>query len=464
MIPHPGEPWVEEAFLREKRLVLEKGEGDETLAYSDVRQSPAVIHLLMMLTGGTLNLKYIDSDLWETLAGSETERDSRGDAGDKLVVKWVREIIRDAVDQKASDIHIEPQIDHVQVRFRLDGQLRIAKTLGLEYKEEVISHVKVLADLDIAEKRKPQDGKIQQAIKGRTIDFRVSCIPTGKGEKAVIRILDQTQVALNLGQLGMPDRVLDRFSATIHRPYGLLLVTGPTGSGKTTTLYAALNEIKSESLNIMTIEDPIEFQLDGLNQTQVRQRVGFGFSDALRSFLRQDPNVIMVGEIRDLETAEMSIRAALTGHLVLSTLHTNSAIGAIPRLIDMGVESYLAASALQLSVAQRLLRKLCDHCKVQDPRAKEISHKYGFDWDTNRVAYTAKGCSSCGNKGYSGRLGVFESFAVDDSIVQAIHDGKNQAELQALARDYEPMMVHGLKLIEAQKTSFDELLREVVLG
>jgi len=458
------EALVSEAFLQDHRLVLEREEEGPVWCYSDTRQPPEVLNLLMLLTEGKLRMKYVDSNAFEGLSGSEDQEEQSGAGTDRVIVKWIREMIDEAVADKASDIHLEPCTDKVQVRFRLDGRLRIWRTFGLEYKEELVSRVKVMADLDIAEKRRPQDGKIRLKIKRRPIDFRVSVIPTGLGEKVVIRILDVESVKLNLERLGMPPEVGAPFREVIHRPFGMLLVTGPTGSGKTTTLYAALNEIKSETLNIMTIEDPIEYQLEGLTQTQVRNKTGFGFCDALRSFLRQDPNVIMVGEIRDLETAEMSVRAALTGHLVLSTLHTNTAPGAVPRLADMGVETYLIATALHLSVAQRLLRRLCPHCQVPCDGASDISQKYRNELMPGEEVFTGSGCGECGEMGYQGRVSVFEAFLVNDKIRQAIHDDRNASELAALAPDYHPMIKHGLELVRQRKTSFDELLREVILG
>jgi len=433
------------------------------VCWSDTRQSPAMLHLLMHLSEGALDLRYVDTDTYESLRAPEEENAFSG-AADKIIVKWVQEIITAAVEQQASDIHLEPLSDVLQVRYRLDGRLQVVRAFGLEDKEEIVARIKVLADLDIAEKRKPQDGKIQLSIRRRPIDFRVSCIPTGRGEKVVIRILDQSRMSLDLDTLGMPGEIQAPFREVIMRPYGMMLVTGPTGSGKTTTLYAALKEIRSDALNITTIEDPIEYQIEGLNQTQVRPQIGFTFSDALRSFLRQDPNVIMVGEIRDIETAEMSIRAALTGHLVLSTLHTNTAPGAVPRLIDMGVEAYLLASALHLTLAQRLLRRLCPTCMRPDPDAVAKLTEYGLDPAESGSVFTARGCEACLEKGYRGRLGVYEHFALDEDVRRLIHEGADETTLGHAAKGYRPMINHGFDLIKARLTSFDELLREVILG
>lgn len=455
--------WLDEEILTQNRLIIDEEDDGSLVCFSDIRQGPEVVHLLMLASGGDLNLQFVDTETFENMVAPQEEDTFVGSA-DKVIVKWVQELISGAVEQHASDIHLEPLTDALQVRYRQDGRLRVVRSFGLEYRDEIVSRIKVLADLDIAEKRRPQDGKFQMNLRRRQIDFRVSCIPTGKGEKIVIRILDQSKLQLDIASLGMPTLVQDQFSEVINRPYGMLLVTGPTGSGKTTTLYSAMNEIKAETLNIMTIEDPIEYQIEGLNQTQVRPQVGFGFSDALRSFLRQDPNVIMVGEVRDLETAEMSIRAALTGHLVLSTLHTNTAVGAVPRLVDMGVEAYLLASALHLVLAQRLLRQLCPACKKPDPNASKMAERYKIELAPGETIYTAAGCDACTNKGYRGRLGVFECMMVDEAVREGIHEGYNETALAKVAPGYRSMVNHGLDLIRTHVTSFDELVQEVILG
>lgn len=448
-------------FLEKQRLLLEP-DGRDWVCRADQKLAAEIETLLRVACPGRLTVQYLDSETWHRHADTPRERETTDDDQAEIVA-WVGDLLREAVHQGASDIHLEPRLDCLQVRFRLDGRLQVKRTFGLEYRDEINSRVKVLADLDIAEKRRPQDGKIQMNIAGRAVDFRVSTIPTGKGEKVVIRVLDQSQSRPSIAGLGMPAHAETVFSQAVRRPHGLVLVTGPTGSGKTTTLYAALQEIRGDHLNITTIEDPIEYQIDGINQSQVRPGIGFGFSEALRSFLRQDPNVIMVGEIRDGETADMSIRASLTGHLVFSTLHTNSAPGAVPRLIDIGAEPYLVASSLQLVIAQRLVRRLCTHCLTEDDAVAAKFSRFPAQEKQEGTYWIPQGCRECKDTGYRGRLGVFEALAVDREVRQAIHDGGGEPALRAAATAYRPMLQHGLDLARDRQTSLDELLREVVI-
>ncbi|CAM2010956.1 GspE/PulE family protein [Acanthopleuribacter pedis] len=449
------------AFLQDQRLLLEADE-DGWLCRADQKLSAEVESLLRVACPGRLTVHYLDSASWHRFADTPREREAADDDQAEIVA-WVGDLLREAVHQGASDIHLEPRLDCLQVRFRLDGRLQVKRTFGLEYRDALNSRIKVLADLDIAEKRRPQDGKIQMNVAGRAVDFRVSTIPTGKGEKVVIRVLDQSQSRPSIAGLGMPAAVETAFAQSVRRPHGLVLVTGPTGSGKTTTLYAALQEIRGDHLNITTIEDPIEYQIDGINQSQVRPGIGFGFSEALRSFLRQDPNVIMVGEIRDGETADMSIRASLTGHLVFSTLHTNSAPGAVPRLIDIGAEAYLVASSLQLVIAQRLVRRLCPRCLAEDDAVASKNARFPAEEKVTGTYWIPRGCRECKETGYRGRLGVFEALTVDRRVREVIHDGSGEPALQAADAAYRPMLHHGLALAGARETSLDELLREVVM-
>ncbi|MCB1049822.1 MAG: type II/IV secretion system protein [Acidobacteria bacterium] len=449
--------------LMAHRILLDVQEGRaNVLAENHVPHD--MYHALWVANGGVFPLDYVNGDHWEAQAQASQEHHEDRTSEEKRIIRWVQDLIQDAVLQKASDIHIEPQAKTLSVRFRLDGHLKVVKQFGIEYKDEIVSRVKVLADLDIAEKRQPQDGKIHLPIQGKTIDFRVSTLPTGFGEKVVIRILDQSQVRLAIQALGMPTQVESAFHNVIRAPHGMVLVTGPTGSGKTTTLYAALNEIKSEQINILTIEDPIEYQIEGLNQIQVRPQIGLTFSQALRSFLRQDPNVIMVGEIRDLETAEMAVRASLTGHLVFSTLHTNSSVGAVPRLLDMGVEPFLLASSLKLSLAQRLVRRLCSACKTLDPQGLEIAKTYKLLEGQTPSFWTSRGCAVCNDSGFKGRLGVFEAFVLTESIREALPRRLSEAQLTKLQPDFRDIAHHGIELVLAGETSMAELLREVVLN
>ena len=338
------------------------------------------------------------------------------DLGQGPVVEQVDRLLRRAVALGASDVHVEPGEADVRVRYRVDGILRLAGTLRASQGQAIASRIKVLAGLDVAERRRPQDGRLQ--FEGG-VDVRVSVVPTTAGEKVVLRLLDSDAQALDLDRLGFEADDLERFRAAVTAPHGIVLVTGPTGSGKTTTLYAALSEVARPEVNVATVEDPVEYALDGVNQTQARPDLGFGFAEALRAFLRQDPDIIMVGEIRDAETAGVAARAALTGHLVLSTLHTNDAAAAVPRLADMGVAPYLLAASVRLVAAQRLVRLLCEACKQP-----------GDEPGT----FEATGCEACGDTGYRGREAVYEVLPVSDELAAAIGRGAPHAEVLAHAR------------------------------
>lgn len=338
------------------------------------------------------------------------------------VVKLVNGIIAEAVRQRASDIHIEPYEKAVRVRFRIDGVLQEAVPIPFKLKDAVVSRIKVMARLDISERRLPQDGHIKMKFPNKTIDLRVSTLPTLFGEKVVLRILDKSALALDLKKLGFDERELRIFKEAIHKPYGLILVTGPTGSGKTTTLYSAIQELNSTEVNIMTAEDPVEYDFMGINQLQVREEIGLTFASALRSFLRQDPDIVLVGEIRDEETVQIAIRAALTGHLVLSTLHTNDAPSAVTRLLDMGVEPYLVADSLLLVLAQRLVRVICQHCKKETEVNKATLLRLGVPPEkiSEVKTYKGEGCNHCRNTGYSGRIGIFEVMPITPAIRELI--------------------------------------------
>ncbi len=345
--------------------------------------------------------------------------EERAKKGDKAsIIALVDRILLDAIRYKASDIHIEPEAKGLRVRFRIDGMLETVMQLSGEWSASVVSRLKVMAELDIAEKRRPHDGRSQVSLDGREVDLRVSTFPTVYGEKAVLRILDKSNVVFRLQQLGFTKRVLRQFVDLISSPNGIFLLTGPTGSGKTSTLYAALNHINSVDKNISTIEDPVEYQLPSVNQSQVNPKAGFTFAGGLRSLLRQDPDIIMLGEIRDLETGETAIRAALTGHLVFSTLHTNDAPGAITRLIDMGLEPFLVASSLLGTMAQRLVRKICDECKEPLDVQEEVLERLGASPD--KIAawkfYQGRGCSRCKETGYAGRVSITELMVMNETI------------------------------------------------
>jgi len=376
-----------------------------------------------------------DDDELEIVAVDEqgfSESDLETAVQDKPLVRLVDSIIKDAVRIGASDIHIEMYEKRIRVRYRVDGSLREMAPLPFKYRAAIISRVKIMAELDISERRLPQDGRIKVKIDSRTVDLRVSILPTIFGEKVVMRILDPNALMVDMTRLGFAPKALERFSKAIQLPYGIILVTGPTGSGKTTTLYSALKQINTEDINIMTAEDPVEFNFDGINQVAVKSEIGLTFASALRSFLRQDPDVIMVGEIRDSETAEIAIRAALTGHLVFSTLHTNDAPSSINRLIDMGVPNYLVASATRLIMAQRMTRKLCNNCKrpyrLTDDDIKLLN--VPEDRITTRDVFEAVGCSECGNSGLSGRAGVFEVMPVSSGVEQLILDRATDVQIR----------------------------------
>src|SRR5690554_4443215 len=330
---------------------------------------------------------------------------------DAPIIRMINALFTQAARDGASDIHIEPFETHSVVRYRVDGTLRDIVSPRRALHSALVSRIKIMASLDIAEKRLPQDGRIALRVGGRAIDVRVSTLPTGHGERAVLRLLDKEAGRLELERLGMAADVLDGLDALIRRPHGIFLVTGPTGSGKSTTLYAALSRLDTATTNILTVEDPIEYDLPGIGQTQVNARINLTFASALRAILRQDPDVIMIGEIRDLETAQIAVQASLTGHLVLATLHTNDAVSAVARLVDMGVEPFLLASTLQGVLAQRLIRKLCPSCKEVD----------GKEW-------RAVGCDNCGMTGYQGRVGVYELLLTTDQIRAQIHEQSSEAE------------------------------------
>ena len=376
-----------------------------------------------------------DLEIIETSDDVPTEQDLASQVQDKPLVKLVDSIIADAIRKGASDIHIECYERRIRVRFRVDGKLREMDPLPFKYRAAIISRVKIMADLDISERRLPQDGRIKVKVAGRAIDLRVSVLPTIFGEKVVMRILDPKSLMVDMTQLGFERASLDRFDTAIHLPFGIILVTGPTGSGKTTTLYSGLKQINTPDVNIMTAEDPVEFNFDGINQVAVRSDIGLTFAAALRSFLRQDPDIIMVGEIRDTETAEIAIRAALTGHLVFSTIHTNDAPSTVSRLIDMGIPPFLVASSTKLIMAQRMVRTVCQDCREEVKADKETLIKLGVPEDQadDFKVYDGKGCPTCNETGSKGRTGIFEVMVITPTIERMILDQKSTPELRAQA-------------------------------
>jgi type IV pilus assembly protein PilB len=386
----------------------------------------------------------------------------RQEAEDAPVIRLVDLIVKQAIKERASDIHIEPFSDHVSLRYRIDGSLVEMAPPSKKLDSAIVSRIKILCKLDIAEKRLPQDGAFRMVVDGKPVDFRVSTVPSIYGEKVVIRILDKSAGLIDLGRLGFASDALERFRQALHNPHGLILVTGPTGSGKSTTLYAALNEIHSPTRNIMTIEDPVEYRLDGINQIQVKPQIGLTFASGLRAFMRQDPDIIMVGETRDLETAEICLRASLTGHLVFTTLHTNDAPSSITRLMDMGIPPFLLSSTVRLIVAQRLLRRLCEYCKEAYEPMQQIREQFDI---AEELLYRPKGCEKCSNIGYKGRVGCYEVMAVDRELREAIARGSTSLVLKdlAIAQGMSTLWDEGLRKVREGLTSLEELQAVILL-
>ncbi len=384
-------------------------------------------------------------------------------ASEAPIIKLVNQFLTKAVEEGASDIHIEPLAENLQVRFRVDGVLREHATPPKHIQSSIISRIKIMARMDIAERRLPQDGRIRIKISGKDIDLRVSCLPTVYGESVVMRILDRTNISFSLGSLGFPEAERQAFEEMIRLPYGIILVTGPTGSGKTTTLYAALNTINAIDKKIITIEDPVEYELDGINQVQVNSKAGLGFANGLRSIVRQDPDVILIGEIRDRETADIAIQSALTGHLVFSTLHTNDAAGAITRLVEIGVEDYLLSSSLVAIMAQRLVRVLCPACKEAFvPDAAVLQRlKLPFAVSESEPVYRPKGCKECSFSGFRGRVGIFELLPVTDAVRSLILDSQSSLVLRkhAVANGMTLLRDDGWAKVKAGITSLEEVVR-----
>ena len=389
---------------------------------------------------------------------------------DAPVVRLTNVLLVDSLRRGASDIHIEPYEKEMRIRFRIDGVLYDVMHPPLKMRDALISRLKIMSKLDISEKRLPQDGRIKIKVKvdsrSRELDFRVSTLPTLFGEKVVLRLLDKQNLMLDMTKLGFEPESLSKFKRNITKPYGMVLVTGPTGSGKTNTLYSALQSLNTVDTNIMTAEDPVEFNLPGINQVQMKEQIGLNFAAALRSFLRQDPNIVLVGEIRDFETAEIAIKAALTGHLVLSTLHTNDAPSTISRLMNMGIEPFLVATSVNLIQAQRLIRRICKDCKQDHPMPVEALIEVGFTTEEAKSMKTfkGKGCTTCNNTGYKGRIGLYEVMEITDEIRELILIGASALELRKKAVDDGMITLResGLHKIRAGVTTIEEVVRETV--
>lgn len=401
-----------------------------------------------------------ESDLFalaEDLPDTEDLLDSEDDAP---IIKLINAMLGEAIKEGASDIHIETFENQLVVRFRVDGVLREILRPNRKLSSMLVSRIKVMAKLDIAEKRVPQDGRITLRIAGRAVDVRVSTMPSSHGERVVLRLLDKNNARLNLEDLGMTLQNRNHFSTLIRKPHGIILVTGPTGSGKSTTLYAGLSEINSRDRNILTVEDPIEFDLPGIGQTQVNPRVDMTFARGLRAILRQDPDVVMVGEIRDIETAQIAVQASLTGHLVLSTLHTNTAAGAITRLEDMGIEPFLLSSSLLAVLSQRLVRTLCPECKKpHTPDASELE-VLGQEATSSTTIYKPHGCAACNQTGYRGRTGIHELLLVDEKVREMMHEGVGEQAIERYIRTSTPSIREdGCRKVLLGVTSLEEVLR-----
>ncbi|CAI3790970.1 type II secretion system ATPase GspE [Rheinheimera sp. MM224] len=448
------------ALLEVRRLLsapfkvqkLQQTEFDALLEASYQRDSSEAQQIMQDI-GNEVDLASLADEIPETEDLLENEDDAP-------IIKLINAMLGEAIKLGASDIHVETFEKNLVVRFRVDGVLREVLKPNRKLSSLLVSRIKVMAKLDIAEKRVPQDGRISLRIAGRAVDVRVSTMPSSHGERVVMRLLDKNNSHLDLNKLGMTPAIQQNFSQQILKPHGIILVTGPTGSGKSTTLYAGLTEINTKDRNILTVEDPVEYELEGIGQTQVNTKVNMTFARGLRAILRQDPDVVMVGEIRDLETAQIAVQASLTGHLVLSTLHTNTASGAITRLEDMGVEPFLLSSSLLGVLAQRLVRTLCVHCKQAHEPDKEERALLGVTKKDGTLIYRAVGCEHCNQTGYRGRTGIHELLVVDEHTRELIHNGKGEQSIEKYIRTQSPSIRQdGFSKVLTGETTLEEVLR-----
>ena len=474
------------AHAKNHGVLLMIGEQEQTLIFGPDTTMAALLEARRYY-GSDLKLKRVDSDSFEreltiayqhdtsktqqlvedlgndvdlfTLADELTEvEDLLESEDDAPIIKLINATLSEAIKEGASDVHIETFEKKLMIRFRVDGILREVLKPNRKLASLLVSRIKVMAKLDIAEKRLPQDGRISLRIAGRAVDVRVSTMPSNHGERVVLRLLDKNQARLNLKDLGMTAGIRERFDVLIHRPHGIILVTGPTGSGKSTTLYAGLTDLNSQDRNILTVEDPIEYNIDGIGQTQVNAKVDMTFARGLRAILRQDPDVVMIGEIRDLETAQIAVQASLTGHMVLSTLHTNTAVGAVTRLQDMGVETFLLSSSLLGVLAQRLVRTLCGHCREE--HLADDGELVLLQCIEPTKIYRAIGCEQCNYRGYRGRTGIHELLEVDDKVREMIHNGSSEFDIERHIRTTCPSIRHdGISKVLAGITTLEEVLR-----
>ncbi|KAA0570269.1 ATPase, T2SS/T4P/T4SS family [Azospirillum sp. Sh1] len=469
---------VNPRFLRHHRVLpLGERDGAQLLAIADPADPFPVQALSFQLGCPVTPAVAVASELEAALERlyhaepSQPRRDDDGDddvarlkdlAGEAPVVQLVNRLIARAVELRASDIHLEPQEGALRVRCRIDGELRDEPPVSAHLRAAVVSRIKIMAQLDIAERRLPQDGRIRLPFRGRDIDLRVATLPALTGESVVLRILDRGELALDFAALGFETELERRYLDLLDRPNGILLITGPTGSGKTTTLYASLNHLNRASRKILTVEDPVEYQFDGVVQVQVQPQIGRTFASVLRTFLRQDPNILMVGEVRDGETAQIAIQAALTGRLVLSTLHTNSAAAAIPRLLEMGCEDYLLASTINGIVGQRLVRRLCRHCREPHPMADAVTKRLAPQGETAGARiFRAVGCTHCGGTGFLGRTAILELLPLDGELRRSMlaHCDAEAIERAAVARGMETMYQNGVRQVLEGITTIEEIVQ-----
>ena len=481
----PARPTLPYAFARDRGVVLDSGPDGLTCFYNPATPPQALIEVLRVAGEGTRLLALDAAAFAERLARAyrDTASDASAAAGadgdlaaladsaavvddlldqsdDSPVIRLINALLLEAIREHASDIHIETLEKRLVVRFRVDGVLREVLSPRRALAPMLVSRIKIMAQLDIAERRLPQDGRVSLRVGGHEVDVRVSTLPSQHGERVVMRLLDKGSAQFGLTRLGMSARDTEVFAGLLARPDGMLLVTGPTGSGKTTTLYAALDALNKPGVNIITVEDPIEYALEGIGQTQVNPRTDLTFARGLRAILRQDPDIIMVGEIRDRETAQVAVEAAMTGHFVLSTLHTNTAIGAVSRLVDMGVERFLLAPMLAGVVAQRLVRCLCPECRRPDQATEADARLLGTAMAVGASLWRAEGCAECGGTGYAGRTGVYEVVAITRTLQSLIHEGASDADLTAEARRNGPSLLQdGVRLIREGMTTVEEVAR-----
>ncbi|MDX1505840.1 MAG: type II secretion system ATPase GspE [Spongiibacter sp.] len=482
------------AFARNNRLLVEEGEQHQLTLLCCAATPPAAVAEVQRVLARPFDIQLCDeAELQERI--NQTFQRQQGDAmsamgditdevdldrlaeeipesqdlldaqDDAPVIRLINALFGEALKRDASDIHIETYEKTMSVRLRVDGILQEVLTPNRRLAPLLVSRIKVMSRLDIAEKRVPQDGRVSLRIAGRSVDVRVSTIPSNYGERVVMRLLDKQAARIDLKHLGMPAATLTRLTDLLHQPNGIILVTGPTGSGKTTTLYAGLMALNDRKRNILTVEDPVEYDIEGIGQTQVHTKVGMTFARGLRAILRQDPDVVMLGEIRDQETAEIAVQASLTGHMVLSTLHTNTAVGAITRLVDIGVEPYLIASSLKGVLAQRLVRKLCHDCREPIKLDKAEARLLGDPSIEGHGAFNAAGCEACQHTGYRGRQGVYELLVIDRELGEKIHNRAGEQEILRYCGDrMDTLMSEGRRLVLEGQTSVDELLRSVREG